>query len=188
MTDEELIDALLIIAQRDAELRTLVIARLRGVSTDHRWLLWPSPFRLVTQPFGANPQLYARFGLPGHEGLDIRAPNGTPISAAADGTLTHVGRRSTSDPYGYHIRIQHKRPDAEYMTLYAHLTNDSSRAKKGDTVNQGQVIALADATGNVMPPGSAGAHLHFGLKRIGLQDAYHGYIDPLPFFVNPPGG
>jgi murein DD-endopeptidase MepM/ murein hydrolase activator NlpD len=54
-------------------------------------LKWPTDYRDVTQPFGANPHIYSRYGLPGHEG-------------------THL--------YGIHIRIQHR---DGYKTIYAHL-------------------------------------------------------------------
>src|SRR3989304_405840 len=36
------------------------------------YLLWPTDYAVVTQSFGANPQIYRRFGMPGHEGVDFR--------------------------------------------------------------------------------------------------------------------
>ncbi len=53
-------------------------------------LRWPTDYPKITQAFGVNPDIYRRFGLPGHEGLDIRAPMGANVYAAADGTVFQV--------------------------------------------------------------------------------------------------
>ena len=41
----------------------------------------------ITQLFGENPQVYKKWGFPGHNGVDYGIPNGTPINAAASGTI-----------------------------------------------------------------------------------------------------
>ncbi|MCH7663856.1 MAG: MmgE/PrpD family protein, partial [Chloroflexi bacterium] len=50
-------------------------------------LLWPTDYYSVIQGFGANPEIYAQWGLPGHEGLDIRAPYNSNVYACAAGKV-----------------------------------------------------------------------------------------------------
>lgn len=155
-------------------------------STQKLTLVWPTDFKVYTQHFGERPEFYERFHLPGHEGVDIRCPNGRKVYACADGVVSRVGQRwravGQEHPYGYHIRIRHKRVDGEYETIYAHLTEGSAKVNVGDTVKAGQLIALADNTGN-----SSAAHLHLSLKKIGAKNGGYGeIIDPAPFFVNGP--
>lgn len=146
---------------------------------------------IVTQHFGANPGYYGRFGLPGHEGLDIRARTGAKIYAAAAGTVTRLGNYPPGTAYGYHIRLTHRCDDGNYETIYAHLQTGSAYVKIGDVVEAGQLIALADATGNVI---AGAAHLHFGLKKAGAtarQETRYpsDFIDPTSYFLmNGDGG
>ncbi len=153
-------------------------------------LVWPSDFKVYTQNFGKRPEFYGKFGLPGHEGVDIRAPNGSSIYACADGVVSRVGMRYLPDgrehAYGYQIRIRHKRIDGDYETIYAHLQDGSARVKEGDTVTAGQPIAQADNTGNSQAP-----HLHLSLKKSGAtqrgETNYpHDLVNPEPFFVDAP--
>jgi murein DD-endopeptidase MepM/ murein hydrolase activator NlpD len=115
------------------------------------------------------PEFYSKFDLPGHEGVDIRAPSGSNIYACATGVVKLVAvnwrpgqaGRTAMHPYGYHVRLRHKRMDGEYETIYAHLTEGSAKVKEGEHVMAGQLIALADNTGN-----SSANHLHLSLKKI----------------------
>lgn len=147
-------------------------------------LRWPTDYPKITQPFAANPDIYRRFGLPGHEGLDIRAPMGTNIYACADGTIfqTHDGKLSNggTHAYGIHVRIQHR---DGYQTIYAHLTK--YLVSVGQQVKAGDLIGLADSTGN-----STGSHLHLTLKKqgataAGLTNFPNDIIDPTPFIQMP---
>lgn len=146
---------------------------------------WPSEYPgWVTQAFGLNPDWYKRFGVPAHEGLDIRALTNTKIFAVWDGVVSRVGRHVA---YGNHIRLHHEIEGRKYETVYAHFNKPAS-FKVGDSVKKGQVIGLAGSTGN-----SSGPHLHFTLKLLeGKQEVftdmdkkyawnYH-IIDPTPFF------
>ncbi|HSR46455.1 MAG TPA: M23 family metallopeptidase [Anaerolineales bacterium] len=142
-------------------------------------LVWPTDFPVVTQAFGANPQAYRRYGMPGHEGLDFRALTNTNIYACADGEIYEVGTWK-KHAYGIHVRIQHR---DGYKTVYAHLAR--ALVRKGDVVRAGQRIGLADSTGN-----SSGAHLHMSLKRDGAtarkETVYpKDIIDPTSFMVWP---
>lgn len=147
-----------------------------GLALDDLRLAWPTSYNVITQPFGANPQIYRRYGLPGHEGVDIRALMNTPIYACATGRvyLVHDGRGG--HPYGKHVRIRHR---DEYKTIYAHLSR--SLVTEGEEVSAGQIIGLADSTGN-----STASHLHLTLKREGATERGdthypHDIIDPTPY-------
>ena len=87
-----------------------------------------------------------------HMGLDIAAVNGTPIRAAADGTVNYSGRNSG---YGNYVRINH---GSGIQTAYAHMSR--IEARNGTRVSQGQVIGYVGSTGM-----STGAHLHYELIR-----------------------
>lgn len=150
-----------------------------------RFERWPTEHRVITQPFGANPEYYGQFGLPGHEGVDIRAPNGSQIFAVAPGRVYRVHRNPNNHNYGIHIRLQHQ---DGYQTVYAHM--EEAFVSQGDMVEAGSVLGLADSTGN-----SRGPHLHFSLKKSGSTDKNWPYnlIDPTPYLLpllawQPPAG
>jgi hypothetical protein len=144
------------------------------------FLLWPTNYPVITQKFGANPQIYTRFGMPGHEGLDIRALTNTDIYACADGEVYEVHTNPRDHAYGIHVRIQHA---FGYKTVYGHLAAPLVRV--GEYVKAGQVIAKADSTG-----ASTASHLHLTLKQTGAtarrETRYpQDVIDPTPFMVWP---
>lgn len=89
-------------------------------------------------------------GRVGHQGVDMRAPAGTPIYPLADGTVTSVG----TDPIGGNVvNIQHANG---VRTYYAHLS--TVRAQKGDKVTTNTVIGTVGNTGNAS---HTFPHLHF---------------------------
>ena len=93
-----------------------------------------------------------------HSGTDIGAPGGTPILAAADGTVTIANAiDSWGGGYGYHIKISH---NDTFDTLYAHCS--SICVTVGQEVKQGEVIGYVGTTGN-----STGNHLHFEVWQNG---------------------
>lgn len=145
-------------------------------------LTWPTDYAVITLPFGANPELFASRALPGHEGLDLRAPHDSPVYAAADGTVVSVQERiANEDAYGRWMRIQHANG---YSSLYAHMGRLS--VSQGAKVKAGQLIGYAGATGQ-----TGGGHIHFGLARSGasaegLSHYPDDIIDPTPFFFISP--
>jgi uncharacterized protein YgiM (DUF1202 family) len=138
-------------------------------------LYWPVDSHRVNQFFGENPQFYQKFGLDGHEGLDLRAPTGANIYAAAEGLVYFAGHPE-NHPYGLLIRIKHEHEGEIYRTIYAHLKEIF--VKEGQKVRVGELIGLADNTGN-----SFGSHLHLTLVKDGAQIAGYtnGIIDPWPY-------
>lgn len=96
----------------------------------------------------------------GHNGVDFAAPRGTPVYAAAEGTVTIAGWYGE---YGKCVIINHA--DGS-QTLYAH--NSALTVSSGQRVKQGQKIAEVGTTGN-----STGNHVHFEL-RVGNR-----FLDPL---------
>ena len=128
----------------------------------------------VTQKFGENPSFYAQWGYPGHNGVDFGISNGTPVKAAAKGTVDKVSFEDGG--YGNYVKLKHLDGTVVYFTYYAHLMNASVGA--GQSVDVGFVIGYSNNTG-----ASTGPHLHFGLRDSVQTDAYKGYKDPLPFIT-----
>lgn len=98
-----------------------------------------------------------------HSGLDIGGDYGLPIVAAAAGTVIHSGWISG---YGNTIIIDH---GGGVTTLYGH--NDSLTVGEGQSVAQGQVIAMCGSTGN-----STGPHCHFEVRENGEVVSPYGYL------------
>lgn len=99
-----------------------------------------------------------------HGGTDIAAAQGTPIVAAADGTV--VISSYMAGGYGYYVKIQH---DGTYSTLYGHCS--VLLVSAGQQVKQGQLIAQVGSTGY-----STGPHCHFEVIQNGIR------VDALQFF------
>lgn len=95
-----------------------------------------------------------------HTGIDIPAPTGTSITAAADGTVIYS---DWLGGYGKAVMIDH---GGGIVTLYGH--NSSNTVSPGQTVRRGDTIAKAGSTGN-----STGPHCHFEVRRNGA------YEDPI---------
>ncbi|NMB87253.1 MAG: peptidoglycan DD-metalloendopeptidase family protein [Chloroflexi bacterium] len=131
----------------------------------------------LTQGFGEHPDWYTRFGLAGHNGIDLAAPAGTPVLAAAAGVVSQAG----SDPQGYGLYLVLDHGDG-VATLYGHLSE--RLATSGQAVPAGQAIGRVGWSGNVIPAGPEGAHLHFELRIPARAAAgYGGAVDPLPYLA-----
>lgn len=114
-------------------------------------LAWPLPQTFaVTSHFGYREDPFTG-EIDYHNGTDIAAPAGTPILAAAAGTVAIAnGIDSWGGGYGYHIKIDH---GDGLETLYAHCS--AICVTPGQQVQQGEVIGFVGSTGN-----STGNHLH----------------------------
>ena len=120
-------------------------------------LQWPLPVAgTITSPQG-----YRTDPITGevsyHSGTDIAAPEGTPILAAADGTVTIANALdSWGGSYGYHVKLDH---GGGLTTLYAHCSSICVTA--GQQVKAGEVIAYVGHTGR-----ATGPHLHFEVQGL----------------------
>jgi murein DD-endopeptidase MepM/ murein hydrolase activator NlpD len=149
--------------QETAELQAesmRIAAFLRGTSSGEatvspRGMIWPtngpvtSGYGWRTHPiFGTR-----RF----HAGIDIGAPGGSPVSAAATGRVVYAG---SATGYGRHVIIDH---GGGIATLYGHLSSISS--------GQGTVLARGGSVGAVGCTGyCTGPHLHFEVRVNGDPD------------------
>ncbi len=109
----------------------------------------------------------SRFGVrsrDNHKGIDIGAPKGTPIKAAASGTVLHSGNKN--DGYGNYVILSHGNG---VQTYYAHCSE--LLVSKGQSVEQGQVIAKVGSTGI-----STGNHLHFEVRINGVAQNPQNYV------------
>ncbi|MEE2691955.1 MAG: peptidoglycan DD-metalloendopeptidase family protein [Pseudomonadota bacterium] len=101
--------------------------------------------------------IIAEFGSAGvgrrNDGVNIAAPVGTPVRAAADGEVVYRG--SELDGYGNLLLVKHA---DGFVTAYAH--NDSMAVRKGEKVRKGQIIAKVGQTGAVTEP-----QLHFEIRQ-----------------------
>lgn len=143
--------------------------------TQFQFEAWPTEFKVITQHFGVNPGDYAEFGLPGHEGIDLRADIGSKILCVAPGRVSQVHPDNDVHNYGTFVRVQH---EDGYESTYAHL--QEIRVQPNQTVQAGQILGVAGKSGNVTGP-----HLHLTLKRKnGTPTIYpHNIIDPTPFLM-----
>jgi len=139
-----------------------------GTNLSPLLLSWPMTGARVTQPFGPSalvlePSLgpYPHF----HTGIDIAAPLGSPVLAAADGIVVAVAH--TSVGYGNYVMIAH---GGGVITLYAHLLETD--VGLGDRVARGKKIGLEGSSGL-----STGPHLHFEV-RINDQ-----VVDPMRYLT-----
>lgn len=142
-------------------------------------LYWPLDKVFVTQGFGLNPNVYRKFGLAGHGGIDLRTRFiDSPlahryVTAAQTGEIEDV----RWDINGYGVHVRQRLPDGSLL-IYAHLTKPY--VQKGQVVNARYRIGLTGNTGF-----SSGPHLHFEFRAapIDANNGFAGAVNPLPFMV-----
>lgn len=118
---------------------------------------WPLPDYRYGYKFGETDQV--------HTGVDFDAPYGTPVHAAASGTVTWAGygllniSLEKKDPYGLAVTIRHNfgYQNRRLTTVYAHMSEVAVRP--GMHVEQGDIIGYIGTTGN-----TTGPHLHFEIR------------------------
>lgn len=127
--------------------------------------IWPSD-GWVTSHYG-----FRQSPLPGaqtfHTGIDIAAPYGTPVRAAADGIVISSAYR---EAYGYTVEIEH---GFGMGTLYAHCSR--LMVAEGDLVQRGDVIGSIGSTGR-----ATGPHLHYEVQRDGVP------VNPSHYMIGTP--
>ena len=114
---------------------------------------------IISSRFGARSSIRSS----AHTGLDIATSTGTPVLAAASGTVTFSGRKGS---YGNLLVITHSNG---VQTYYGHCSKLYVSA--GTTVTQGQTVAAVGSTGN-----STGPHLHFEIRVNGVAYNPQNYL------------
>lgn len=143
----------------EPEDRVILAGSLPGSRSDSRgYFIWPVD-GVVTSRFGRRS---TSVGSSDHKGLDIGAPEGTPVAAADSGEVIFAGEQSG---YGRLVKLLH---DDGTVTLYAHLSSVS--VSEGDRLTQGDKLGEVGMTGV-----ATGPHLHFEVREGGVEAA-----DPLP--------
>jgi murein DD-endopeptidase MepM/ murein hydrolase activator NlpD len=110
----------------------------------------------------------------GHDAIDIMAPLGTPVLAAADGEIAKF-----FDSKNGGITIYQYSVDKKYVYYYAHLQKRADNLKEKDFVRQGTIIGYVGDTGNA---GTGNYHLHFSISMPQNPARYFEgtYINPFP--------
>lgn len=144
-------------AERRKRLAAQRAARMRQVAyrggTSAKGFQWPlSHFQITSYYHDAN--YYRRFRRV-HTGIDLAAPQGTPIYAAKAGVINDAGWSPVG--YGYYVKINH---GGGVETLYGHMSRISVRS--GQRVNKGALIGYVGRTGF-----ATGPHLHFEVRIRG---------------------
>jgi murein DD-endopeptidase MepM/ murein hydrolase activator NlpD len=109
-----------------------------------------------------------------HDAIDIMAPAGTPVLAAADGEIVKFWESNAGGITIYELSV-----DKKFVYYYAHLQRRADDLKEGDMVKRGRVIAYVGDTGNAGP---GNYHLHFSIAEISDPKRYWTgvYINPYP--------
>jgi len=151
-----------------AKIQARIVARLQSTSSTplpagpirngSGMLIWPVDGPVVSG-FGM------RWGRM-HEGIDIAVPAGTPIRAAADGSVVLVESEASSGGYGNFTCLDH---GGGLQTCYAHQS--AFAVSSGQSVSQGQVIGYVGCTGHCF-----GDHLHFEVRVNGAPTDPLGYL------------
>lgn len=137
--------------------------REKKLEFDARPSLWPMA-GYITSTFGPRRSPFGRRA-DFHNGVDIKAPYGTPIHAPGAGRVTDVDYQSG---YGLRVVIVH---DYGISTLYGHLK--SAAVTPGQEVKRGQLIAYSGNSGR-----TTGTHLHYEVQVNGTP------VNPMRFMLN----
>ena len=113
-----------------------------------------------------------------HDAIDIMANEGTPVIAAADGTVEKLYFSNG----GGGITLYERSPDQKWVYYYAHLLGYAPGLVEGQQVKRGQVIARVDHTGDAV---ASAPHLHFAINS--MADGEHWWqgtpINPYPLLA-----
>jgi murein DD-endopeptidase MepM/ murein hydrolase activator NlpD len=113
-----------------------------------------------------------------HNAIDIMAPHGTPVVAAAPGTVEKLFNSLGGGGITAYVRS----PDGQWMFYYAHLQAYAPGLKEGQAVKQGDAIGTVGSTGNANP---AGPHLHFAVNKMAQGEKWYDGtpVNPYPLLV-----
>ena len=116
-------------------------------------------------------------GARSHDAIDILAPRGAPVLAAADGRVEKI---FWSEAGGR--TIYQRSADGALSYYYAHLDGYAPGLREGQRITRGETIAQVGSTGNADP---SAPHLHFAVHVMGRGDPWHGgrAINPYPLLL-----
>lgn len=117
-----------------------------------------------------------------HDAIDIMAAEGTPVIAAADGTIEKLFNSVRGG-----TTIYERSPDQKWMYYYAHLSAYAPGLHEGQQVKRGEVIGRVGHTGDASPDGP---HLHFAINTMGPGDRWWNGspINPYPLLAGMKAG
>jgi murein DD-endopeptidase MepM/ murein hydrolase activator NlpD len=112
-----------------------------------------------------------------HDATDIMAPEGTPVIAAADGTIEKLFNSVRGG-----LTIYERSADQKWIYYYAHLSAYAPGLREGQQVKRGQLIGRVGHTGDAS---AAGPHLHFAINQMAPGERWwHGTpINPYPLLA-----
>lgn len=139
-----------------------------------------SPAKLIIPVAGVRPEqlrdTFAEARSEGrvHDAIDIPAPRGTPVIAAADGPIVKLFQSDRGGTTIYQLST-----DGKFVYYYAHLDRYAEGLAEGHFAKQGETIAYVGDSGNAGP---GNYHLHFSIAEISNpKDFWHGVnINPYP--------
>ncbi len=113
-----------------------------------------------------------------HDAIDIMATDGTPVLAAAPGTVEKLYFSQGGGGIAAYVRSD----DKLWSYYYAHLQSYAPGLKEGQRVARGQLIGRVGSTGNANP---AGPHLHFAINRMARDEDWHdgNAVNPYPLLA-----
>lgn len=113
-----------------------------------------------------------------HDAIDIMAPAGTPVVAAAAGRLEKIFFSNGGGGKTVYVRSD----DARWSYYYAHMQDYAAGLKEGQRIQRGQVLGTVGSTGNAS---AAGPHLHFAINRMQPGQKWHegDPINPYPLLA-----
>lgn len=125
----------------------------KGESLRKAFMRAPVHYKYISSPFSYRRWHPILHTIRAHEGVDLAAPEGTPVYAASDGTINFRGRRGG---YGKVIILKHPH---RITTVYAHLSQFSPKFHVSSFVQEGQIIGYVGSTGM-----ATGSHLHYEFR------------------------
>ncbi len=117
-------------------------------------------------------------GARAHDAIDIMAPRGTPVVAAAPGKVEKLFESKGGGGITAYVRS----PDGQWLYYYAHLDRYAPGLAEGQPVQRGTPIGTVGSTGNANPDGP---HLHFAIHRMRPGEKWYqgSAVNPYPFLA-----
>lgn len=166
-----------------SESRGKVLTETTSSANKQRLVLGPSGLAIPVAGLNAKDLIdtYAQARSGGarlHDAIDIMAPHGTPVIAAAPGTV----EKMFISKGGGGITVYVRSDDKKWIYYYAHLQDYAPGLTEGQKVSRGDQLGRVGSTGNANPDGP---HLHFAVHKMSPKDDWHGGepVNPYPLLA-----